>query len=277
MLLRDLLNSAGATRVAPQSTNSSLETKDINALLGNKLANPFIVKKQPTTSLNPKVNALKTPDDQYAIALGRERSRIDNEKAHFTEQQKAKRAELAAQAEAARQKYEAAMETAHSQALVSRQVAEKNGAPWLPDSYYFEKALAAQNVPALTQTYGELSKQLGDFDTNFDQSITDFTAPMEKNYSDAVNAAVTIRDNTKKQSQFDDAYKAARSEYDNAVTQHDKDYAAYKMYQAKKSMYDQDSANRQADIDAGRYAVNPNRRTPQATKRGQSAAQHACA
>jgi hypothetical protein len=258
---RDLLNGAGAFRVAPQSSNSSLEEKDIRALLGDQGV-PYIVKKQPITkplpgSIGEKNAGLHTADDQYAVALGRERSRIDNEVGAYREQQKAKRASIAEQAEAARQKYEAAMETAHSQALVSRQVNEANGGGWHPDSYYFDQALAAQGVPALTQAYGELSKQLTDFDAGFEQSIKDFSAPMEKNYTDAVNAAITLRDNEKKQGEFDAAYKTARSAYENAVTQHDKDLAAYQMYVAQKAQYDQDSANRTADIDAGRYAVNP--------------------
>lgn len=266
MSFRDLLNSAGARQVRPQGPNTAqpvtLTPTDTRALLGVDPATPYIVKKQPIAKPRPgsdadRATGMQTPDDQYAVALGRERSRIDNEKAAFIEKQKSKRTELATQAEAARQKYEAAMETAHSQALVSRQVNESNGGAWHPDSYYFEQALAAQNVPALTQAYGELSKQLTDFDSGYDQSLTDFTSPMEKNYTDAVNAAITLRDNAKKQGEFDTAYKTARTAYDNAVTQHDKDLAAYQMYVAQKGRYDQDTANRQADIDAGRYAVNP--------------------
>jgi hypothetical protein len=273
MLLRDLLNSAGATRVAPQSTNPSLETKDINALLGNKPDNPLIIKKQALSGPGVSRNqAMHMPDDQYAIALGRERTRIDNEKTAYVAKQQAARKALADQLSKLEQDYADAQESASQAAILN-----KASSPQLPGGSggletavrnagvsggafrvepHVAEAAAAKAADLAAQVKG-INDQLHDFDTNYQADMDKYFSPMEQNFKDATAAAITLRDNTKKQSEFDAAYKTARAAYDNAVTQHDKDYAAFKMYQAKKGIYDQDSANRQADIDAGRYAVNP--------------------
>lgn len=269
--LRDWLNSAGASRVAPQSSNPSLEEKDIRALLGGDQGAPYIVKKQPTAkpipgSTGEKNAALRTSDDQYAIALGRERSRIDNEAAAFKQNQVAKRAELQKALDAATAERTKAEEAINAELLALKPFMQslqpqihnsvKAGAQY--DALMQRANLLNQGLKNLDETYIAGPKSaLTDFETNAQAQYDQQFGPMEQNYKDAVTAATTLRDNGKKQAEYDTVYKTARSAYDNAVTQHDKDLAAYQMYVAQKGQYAQDSANRQADIDAGRYAVNP--------------------
>jgi hypothetical protein len=229
---------------------------------------PLIVKREALTGPNVlKDQALRAGGgDQYAIALGRERTRIDAEAHALKQKQDAKRTELQKGLDAATAAREQAREDINAELLALKpimqglqpQIQKSAAAKDQYDALMARANLLNQGIKNLDATYtAGAQSALDDFNSGAQAEYDKIIGPQEKNYTDATNLAITLRDNTKKQGEFDKAYNAARSEYENAVTQHDKDYAAFKMYQAKKAMYDQDTANRQADINAGRYAVNP--------------------
>jgi hypothetical protein len=241
-------------------TRAALSPTEINSLLGKPA--PLIVPKQfpglPSVPLKPGTALArgieKTPDDAYAIALGKERARIDNEKRAWTEKQATDRAALAKQNETASTEWQAAL-TALNEIKNIMAGAASSGGAWRPAHGNLEEAQARADAAEAALTAG--TNQLKEFDATYDARTNAYLGPMETNYKDAVGLATTLRDNTKKQTENDAAYARAREAYESAVTQHDKDRAAYDMYKAQKGQYDQDSLNRQADIDAGRYAVNP--------------------
>jgi hypothetical protein len=205
-------------------------------------------------SIAAKTAALNTPDDQYAIALGRERTRIDTEKAAMEQKLHSQIDALQQQLADADAKRVTAQNAYDAQVILDKTKAANPA--WRNASVSPETSAAiTQAKNEADAAYAAVRSQLEHFD--YDGQLAAYIDPMEKNYSDAVTTAQTLRDNSKQQGQYDKDYATARTAYDNAVTQHDKDLAAFQMYTAKKGMYDQDSANRQADIDAGRYAVNP--------------------
>lgn len=265
--LLEKLRQAGGGLVTPQETVlpgrqavTSLTPEQQAALLGKPTTDPLIVPYGGAVSKTKQT--FGTADDKYAQALGKERLRIDNEKRAYKEQQTTARATLAAQVAAAEQAYLKALDADKQNTILMRGVTALNHkvddtgtSPWQPDARF-----AAQDSDAAKQaaaSLGTLNQQLHDFDTNYDSNMEKYFAPMEKNYTDAVTLATGIRDYTKQQGGYDADYAKASAAYDSAVTQHDKDRAAYDMYVAQKGQYDQDTANRQADLEAGRYAVNP--------------------
>jgi hypothetical protein len=217
-------------------------------------------------SITAKNQALANPEDQYAIALGKERTRIDTEKAALKQKQATQRVALQQALDAATAQRTKAESDINAELLALKpmmqslqpQIQNSAQASASYDALMQRAKLLQQGLQNLDATYTAGPKAaLTDFDASSQAEYDKTIAPMEQNYSDAVTTAQTLRDNSKQQSQYDKDYATARTAYDNAVTQHDKDLAAFQMYTAKKGMYDQDSANRQADIDAGRYAVNP--------------------
>jgi len=270
-LLRNWLNSAGATQVLPSSTSNAqaaLTPTEIDALLGKPkgIILPSVGGKPLPNSSAAKNEALKSPDDKYAIALAREKQRIDAEANALKQKQTTKRTEFQKALDAAKAQRAKAEEDINAELLVLKPLMQalqpklQNSAA-AGDQYnaLMARATALQTgLKNLDATYtAGAQKALDDFNGSAQAEYDRVIAPMTTRLDKATTIAQTLRDNAVKQSQFDVAYKQAKSDYDNAVTQHDKDYAAFKMWEAKKAMYDQDSANRQADIDAGRYAVNP--------------------
>jgi hypothetical protein len=236
-----------------------LTPREIETLLGKP--KPLDPVRDPgpkplPNSPRAKAEALLPRDQQYAIAIARERARIDTEKQHFAQQQDAKRGELETAAKAASDALFAAEEAYNQQQILAAQAAAN---PKWRNSIASPETTAKINAAyeAAKAGYAQAGTALQTFRDNYDQSIIDFAAPMEKTFLEATTLAQQLRDNGVKQAEFDAAFKDASSRYANAVTQQEKDQAAYDMYVAKKNMYDSDSANRQADIDAGRYAVNP--------------------
>jgi len=239
---------------------TGLTAKDIRALTG--APEPIIVPKYlaPAGVAGSKealADAFVDKGDKYAIALGRERTRIDKEKEAYKAAQLKKRGELETQAAAARKAYEAAKEKLSSIKIMNAGQGTVGGLYGQISVNQASTDAAKKAVNDALAALTSVRQQVVDFDTNYQTGFDEYFAPMEKNYQDATKFAIGIRDSTKKQSEYDTAYEKARQAYDNAVTQHDKDRAAYDMYKAQKDRYDQDSADRQADINAGRYAVNP--------------------
>jgi len=229
--------------------------------LGAKLKNPYT-----TTSAGGLV---KGPQDEWS-------KRLDAYQADIEKQSQAKAAEWDKQWEtdyAAKQKdldfwnekflYIQGQKAANQEKARSAKALNESQGLNLPQSYY-DKTFGLEVTPdeqALAEKIWGLKTDVGAMANNRDKdrvaAVDAFAKPLKDKYGVALSTAEKLRAQARDQAKADADYKTASSMYDNAVTQHDKDYAAFKMYQAKKAMYDQDTANRQADIDAGRYAVNP--------------------
>src|SRR5207344_1484324 len=98
MALMDLVRGAGASlnygRPSGSNVSAGFTPNQLNALLGNDVPDPFIVKAQPLSGPNVAKNQAIRGGDQYEIALGRELARINGEKTALKAKQDAKRAEF---------------------------------------------------------------------------------------------------------------------------------------------------------------------------------------
>lgn len=210
------------------------------------------------------VNSRKI-DDPWQKALEKERNRIAVKQQDWEAQQKPKRAALQQALDAAKAERAKAYEDAHSELIVladqMKAMQPNIGQRQVGEAYKALKARAdALNgyINNLDTTFlSGPQNALDEYTSNAKVEYDAIFGPLQKNFDDAYTLADQLRQNSTQQQGFDAAYADASTRFANAVTQHDKDQAAYDMYVAKKNMYDQDSANRKADIDAGRYAVNP--------------------
>lgn len=260
--LNDLLRENGiATPAGGVSPGvSQLTQADLNVLLGRPTSKPVIVpgylptttKQTPTGAL---VSATLNQDDQYGIALGKERTRMQQAREAYLAEQSHTRDKLATTAGDLAKQAAAAQEAFNAQWIIYQQFANAGKlAQWRPSVDINE---LRSKYEALKAQADAAYKAVQDFDGSYAANLEKFMSPMQKNYDDAVALAQTLRDNKTQQGKYDEAYARARAAYESAVTQHDKDQAAYDMYLAQKRQYDDDAAQRQADIAAGRYAVNP--------------------
>lgn len=254
------------TKVAPAGT-SALTPNQIKALLGQDTSAPPIIVNQTGATGAPvkgsdadKAGWLAPTDSLYAAALGRERQRLDNERKAYEAQQTKLTEDLKGKLAAASGALNTALEHANQKILAERNrprgplsALDLNDPGWSApkDPYQDPEVIAA--MAAIKQT----NTALAEHTNGLDERLKNFGAEGEARFNKAVGIADTLTKNAAKQKGFDTAYAKASDEYKNAVTQYDKDRAARKMYEAKKAMYDQDAANRDADIKTGKYAVNP--------------------
>jgi hypothetical protein len=182
--------------------------------------------------------------DTYAKKLRAERARIEGLESDF-------KANLAKTDSQLLETYKAAR--AHAEDLIEQWHAA-NQAGYTPEhSAEYDAAMAAaKSAEDNLKNWQAQGRQ---------QSYNDFIEkqlkPAQARFVKGVALNRQVIDSFHERQRLDAEYWAARDKYNAAVTQHDKDRAAYDMYKAQKAVYDQDSLNREADIKAGRYAVNP--------------------
>lgn len=236
----------------------------------------------------------KTP---YEQKLAQEYARIEAEKKKFKDQQAAKRKELQANLDRDQQLWEEASRAMAEQEIIKRNASQSDAVwvqkvqeaqQRLANARGPEaQALARQVLASVEQQraqaqtagwtlaqrnayeaakykYTEAQQRLNtsrpalqQFDASAEQAYNDFAAPLDQRFEKLSGGATAINEYNSARNAADAAYEEARKKYEAAVTQHDKDRAKYEMYLAQKKQYEADSAQRQADIDAGRYAVNP--------------------
>jgi hypothetical protein len=240
------VRSWGATIATPQQTS--------------KVAAPASTSER----LTPAAEAPYDPRNPYANALTRERTRINSEVARWEQEWDAKYDNdlkvMQNELETASTNF-TRLRGAREQKISNAKALNSSQGLNFPDSYYDEQFPPSEEeqtaAASLWTLPGKISTMTQGHDANRKKARDEFRAPMEDRYNRAMGTVSNLAANVDEQKRLDREYEEARAAYNNAVTQHDKDYAAFKMWEAKKAMYDQDSKDRQADIDAGRYAVNP--------------------